>query len=84
MSSRNHPAVLTRELELSRAAYARLYVALRKLVVRCDGAEGVRADGSNICTYEAHAALGDFDVPEFDEATERAAVRRAFNEEYPS
>lgn len=36
-----------------------LVLALRNLVTRCDGAEGVRADGSNICTLEAHAALGD-------------------------
>jgi hypothetical protein len=31
--------------------------ALQNLVARCDGAEGVRADGSNIDTSEAHAAL---------------------------
>ena len=31
--------------------------ALRELVARCDGAEGVRADGSNIQTMRAHAAL---------------------------
>jgi hypothetical protein len=34
--------------------------ALRDLVNRADGYEGVRADGSNIDTIRAHAALGDF------------------------
>jgi hypothetical protein len=38
--------------------------ALRDLVTRCDGAEGMRADGSNIDTTAAHAALGDFDKTE--------------------
>lgn len=31
--------------------------ALTELVARCDGAEGVRADGSNIQTVQAHAVL---------------------------
>lgn len=31
--------------------------ALENLVERCDGAEGVRADGSNIDTLAAHIAL---------------------------
>lgn len=35
----------------------RLAQALIDLVRRCDGDEGVRADGSNIQTIEAHAAL---------------------------
>lgn len=34
-----------------------LYEALEDLVRRCDGDEGVRADGSNIQTIAAHAAL---------------------------
>lgn len=34
-----------------------LAAALRDLVRRCDSAEGVRADGSNIQTMRAHAAL---------------------------
>lgn len=34
---------------------------LRDLVDRCDGIEGVQGDGSNMNTYDAHAALGDFD-----------------------
>lgn len=38
----------------------KLRTALRDLVTRCDGDEGVRPDGSNIDTYRAHAALGDF------------------------
>lgn len=44
----------------------RLRAALRDLTTRCDGAEGVRADGSNICTLAAHAALGDFEPTEED------------------
>lgn len=32
--------------------------ALADLVLRCDGEEGVREDGSNIDTLGAHAALG--------------------------
>jgi hypothetical protein len=31
--------------------------ALRELTARCDGDEGVRADGSNIQTMRAHAAI---------------------------
>lgn len=38
---------------------AALREALEDLVSRCDGAEGVRADGSNIQTMRAHAALGE-------------------------
>jgi hypothetical protein len=38
--------------------------ALRDLVTRCDGPEGVRADGSNIDTIKAHFVLGDFDDDE--------------------
>ena len=34
-----------------------LLEALRDLVARCDGDEGVRADGSNIQTMQAHAAI---------------------------
>jgi hypothetical protein len=34
-----------------------LLAALRELVERCDGEEGVRADGSNIQTMAAHAAI---------------------------
>lgn len=39
------------------AAAPDLYEALRELVSRCDGDAGVRADGSNIETMQAHAAL---------------------------
>lgn len=39
------------------ADFERVNDALDRLVTRCDGAEGVRADGSNIDTLEAHAAL---------------------------
>lgn len=39
------------------AAVPDLLKALKELVARCDGAEGVRADGSNIQTIQAHAAI---------------------------
>jgi len=39
------------------AAAPDLLEALRDLVARCDGDEGVRADGSNIDTAWAHAAI---------------------------
>lgn len=38
-------------------AYPKLVEALRELAMRCDGAEGVRADGSNIQTIAASAIL---------------------------
>jgi len=38
-------------------AYPRLVAALRELTLRCDGEEGIRADGSNIQTIAAHAIL---------------------------
>lgn len=43
------------------AAAPELYAALRDLVARCDGEEGIRADGSNIETMRAHAALAKAD-----------------------
>lgn len=39
------------------AAAPDLLEALRDLVARCDGPEGVRADGSNIETLAAHVAI---------------------------
>lgn len=39
------------------AENAELVEALRELVERCDGVEGVRGDGSNIQTMRAHALL---------------------------
>lgn len=39
------------------AAAPELYAALQELVGRCDGDEGMRADGSNIQTIKAHAVL---------------------------
>ena len=39
------------------AAHDELVAALQELVNRCDGDEGVRADGSNIQTMRAHAIL---------------------------
>lgn len=36
--------------------------AAGRLVVRCDGDEGVRADGSNIDTLAVHAALAALDA----------------------
>lgn len=42
---------------MNKAVAQELLDALRELVARCDGLEGVRADGSNIQTMRAHAAL---------------------------
>lgn len=39
------------------AAAPDLLAALIDLVERCDGEEGIRADGSNIETMRAHAAI---------------------------
>lgn len=39
-----------------------LRAALADLVARCDGDEGVRADGSNIQTMAAHAVLAALEV----------------------
>ena len=39
------------------AAAPDLLAALKELVARCDGEEGVGADGSNIQTIAAHAAI---------------------------
>ena len=36
---------------------AMLRDALEELTLRCDGEEGVRKDGDNIQTYQAHAVL---------------------------
>jgi len=45
------------------AAAPELLAALRDLVERCDGEEGVRADGSNIQTMRAHAAIVSATLP---------------------
>ena len=45
---------------VAEAARRDMESALRELVTRCDGAEGVQEDGSNISTLHAHAVLGDF------------------------
>ena len=50
------------------AAAPDLLLALRDLVARCDGDEGVRADGSNIDTVWAHAAIAK--VEEGDACTD--------------
>ena len=45
-------------------AYPELVKVLWELVTRCDGAEGVGADGSNIQTHNAHgllAKLGEYE-----------------------
>lgn len=55
------------ELDALRADNNRLRLALRALVTRCDGAEGLQDDGSNMSTIAAHAALGDFE--EFSKGT---------------
>jgi len=39
------------------AAAPDLLAALQELVARCDGEEGIRKDGSNIQTMQAHAAI---------------------------
>ena len=44
------------------AAAPDLLAALRELVNRCDGAEGVRADESNIQTMQAHAVLAKLEA----------------------
>ncbi len=44
-------------IEQLRADNAELFAALWELVQRCDGAEGVRHDGSNIQTVQAHTVL---------------------------
>ena len=53
------PALLA-ECKRQRGQIAKLREALEDLTLRCDGAEGIRADGSNIQTIKAHAALGTF------------------------
>lgn len=50
-----------KELE---AVNAELLAALKKLVERCDGSEGVREDGSNIETIHAHALIENIEVQE--------------------
>jgi hypothetical protein len=45
------------ELAQLRAERKELVEALRELMLRCDGEEGVRADGSNIQTMRASALL---------------------------
>lgn len=39
------------------AAAPSLLEELKRLVARCDGAEGIQPDGSNMCTIQAHAAI---------------------------
>lgn len=51
------PHQLRRAAEIERDTARR---HLRDLVNRCDGPEGVLADGSNMDTSGAHAFLGDF------------------------
>lgn len=53
-------AAASRVAHLNGSSDGDLRKALQNLVIRCDGAEGVREDGSNIDTMEAHAALGHF------------------------
>lgn len=45
------------EIDALKAQNAELVEALEELVTRCDGAEGVRSDGSNIQTMRASAIL---------------------------
>ena len=53
------PALLA-ECKRQREQIAKMREVLEDLTLRCDGAEGIRADGSNIQTIKAHAALGTF------------------------
>jgi hypothetical protein len=40
-------------------AYPKLVEALRELMLRCDGPQGMRADGSNVQTMRASAVLSE-------------------------
>lgn len=51
---------LRSELARLAALAEQMAAALEELVQRCDGAEGVRADQSNIQTIRAHAALNAY------------------------
>lgn len=44
--------------------------ALEDLVARCDGKEGVMANGANIDTLAAHVALGNLSPDEAEEAAD--------------
>jgi hypothetical protein len=61
-------------------AHDELVATLAELVERCDGEEGVRADGSNIQTMRAHAVLAKFQV-QWDEAHEEAVGEAEYREE---
>lgn len=41
-----------------------LKLALEELIARCDGEEGIRADGSNISTLDARMLLESLNPPE--------------------
>lgn len=49
--------LLEKHLPAKYSAAPDLLKALKNLVKRCDGPEGVQSDGSNMCTLEAHAAI---------------------------
>jgi hypothetical protein len=49
-----------REIIAATPSTRELVDALRELVARCDGEEGVRADGSNIQTMHANALLAKY------------------------
>lgn len=50
-------AFLRDKIALLEEKNALLRDALEELTLRCDGDEGVRKDGDNIQTYQAHAVL---------------------------
>jgi hypothetical protein len=56
---RDANVVVDKQLALLAREKLKAQAALRQLVERCDGDEGVRADGSNLDTLAAHAVLGD-------------------------
>jgi hypothetical protein len=51
-------------VHLSALVLTNMKNVLDSLVTRCDGAEGVRADGSNIDTLSAHMMLATFEPEE--------------------
>lgn len=63
---RDVPPRVWREMARLERDRARLIAELSALVKRCDGEEGVRADGSNIQTMAEHALLDELGE---DEAT---------------
>ncbi len=64
MTDAEQSAVYAQAIMDREATVADLLAALIDLTLRCDGPEGVRADGSNIQTIRAHAVIAKFEVSE--------------------